>query len=149
MKKFQFKLQPLLKYREYQERLAQQKTAKAQLDVQNSVQEIHRLEKAWDEQSDSMDDVVQKGIPGPQFQQYYQYLTAVESSIAQEKMRKGQLEKILQEKLLELKKKSMDKRAMELYQDKLKDEYTKEMIHVEQKELDEISTLKTARKRAR
>lgn len=147
MKKFQFKLQPLLKFRQYQERLAQQQTAKAHMDVKNSEQEIKTLEKTWDDQADAIEGEVQKGISGPHFQQYYQYLTAVESNIAMEKIKKVELEKVLQEKLLELKKKSVDKRAMELYQEKLKNQYIQEMIHIEQKELDEVSTLKTARKR--
>ena len=145
MKKFKFKLEPLFTYRKYQERVAQQKTAKAQLDVKNCEKEISRLEQTWDDQADAMDAAARDGIPASRFQQHYGYLTAVESGIAVEKMRRQELSRILNEKLLELKKKSVDKRAMEVYRDKMKTHYTREMIHEEQKELDEISTLKTAR----
>lgn len=145
MKKFNFKLEPLLKYRQYLERIAQQKTAKAHLDVKGCEQEISRLEQTWDDQSDAMGSIAEAGVPGSLFQQYHQYLVAVESDIAQEHERKDHLEKVLNEKLLELKKRSVDKQAMEIYQDRLKEKYTHEMLLLEQKELDEISTLKTAR----
>ncbi len=145
MKKFKFKLEPLLKYRKYLERIAQQKTAKAHMDVKQCEQEITHLEQTWDHQADKMEIAAKKGVSASQFQQYYQYQVAVENSIVQEKTRKIELDKTLREKLLKLKKKSVDKRAMEIYQDKLKAQYTQEMIQIEQKELDEISTLKTAR----
>jgi len=145
MKKFKFKLEPLLKYRKYLERIAQQKTAKAHMDVKQCEQEITHLEQTWGHQVDKMEIAAKKGVSASQFQQYYQYQVAVENSIVHEKTRKIELDKTLREKLLKLKKKSVDKRAMEIYQDKLKAQYTQEMIQIEQKELDEISTLKTAR----
>jgi flagellar FliJ protein len=147
MKKFQFKLQPLFKYRQYLERIAQQKTAKAHLNVKNCEQEISSLEQLWDDQADTIENVVEKGIPASQFQRYYQYQVAVENSIVEERLRKIQLDKTLNEKLLELKKKSVDRKAMELYREKIKVQYNQEVIKIEQKELDEISTLKTARTR--
>ena len=146
MKKFKFKLEPLYTFRKYKERVAQQETAKAQLDVRTCEKQIARLEQAWDDQAEAMESVAFEGVPAARFQQYYDYLTAVESGIAVEKMRKADLDRVLTEKLLELKKKSVDKRAMEVYRDKMKTRYTLDVLQAEQKELDEISTLKTARK---
>ncbi len=148
MKKFQFKMQPLLKYREYLERIAQQKTAKAHMDAKNCEQNIEQLKKTWEQQADVIEQNVENGISASQFQRYYHYLVTVETTIEEEKYRKIELDKILKEKLLELKKKSVDKRAMELYREKLLAQYTREMIQSEQKELDEISTLKSARTKA-
>ncbi|MFH2060618.1 MAG: flagellar FliJ family protein [Pseudomonadota bacterium] len=148
MKKFKFKLQPLFTYKKYQERIAQQKTAKAHLDVKNCEQQIVDLEQTWDQQADIIENAIEKGIPASQFQRYYQYLAAVETSIVEERFRKIGLDKTLNEKLLELKKKSVDKKAMELYCEKMKTQYNQEVIQIEQKELDEISILKTARTKA-
>lgn len=148
MKKFQFKLDPLFKYKKYQERIAQQETAKAHLDVKTCEQQIADLRQTWDTQRQTMETAAQKGVSASVFQQYYQYLSSVGGSIVQERRRKIELDRTLDEKLLELKKKSMDKRAMELYRDKMKARYTQEVIQIEQKELDEISILKTARKTA-
>jgi flagellar FliJ protein len=149
MKKFNFKLSGLLKYREYLERVAQQKTSKAHMDVKRSEQEIINLKETWTHQADVMANRVEQGISAVLFQQYYQHLSGVETSIAQEKIRKVQLENTLKKRLAELKKKSMDKRAMEIYKERLKAEYAHGIAQIEQKELDEISTLKTARTRVR
>ena len=40
MKKFKFRLEPLLNYRKYLERIAQQRTAKAQLDVKDCEKQV-------------------------------------------------------------------------------------------------------------
>jgi flagellar FliJ protein len=145
MKRFEFKLQPLLKYREYLERIAQQNTAKAHMDVKNCEKQILHLKQIWDQNADKIEAIVVNGVSASEFRRYHHYLEAVESGIEDEKSRKIQLKKILKEKLLELKKKSVDKKAMELYREKLKTIYTREVIKIEQKELDEISSLKTAR----
>lgn len=145
MKKFDFKLQPLLKYRQYLERIAQQNTASAHMDVKNSEKQIEELKKTYGHQTLEIQKAAASGISGRDFQQYHQYLDAVEHSIEEEGQRKQELIKILNKKLQELRKKSVDKKVMELYRDKLKHAYTQEMVKNEQKELDEITTLKTAR----
>ncbi len=145
MKRFEFKLQPLLNYRLYLERIAQQNTARAHMDVRVCEKQITHLKHTYDQNADKAEDIVAKGVSAPEFRRYHHYLESVKSGIKDEKLRKIALEKILKEKLLELKKKSVDKKAMELYREKLKNRYTQEVIKIEQKELDEISSLKTAR----
>ncbi|SDT85900.1 flagellar export protein FliJ [Desulfobacula phenolica] len=146
MKRFEFKLQPLLNYRKYLEQVARQNTAKASMDVENCEKQIAYLKQTYDQKSEKIEGIVANGVNAFEFRLHHQYLNAVESSIKDEKSRKIKLKKILQEKLLELKKRSVDKKAMELYREKLKDEYTQEVLKIEQKELDEISSIKTARK---
>jgi flagellar FliJ protein len=146
MKKFDFRLQPLLKYRQYLERVAQQNTARAQMDVKNCEKQISHLTEVYANSNDRIQEEIAKGISAVEFKRYHQYLDFVESSITEEKIKKLELKKVLNEKLLELKKKSVDKKAMELYREKLRTIYTQEMIEAEQKDLDEISSIKTARK---
>jgi flagellar FliJ protein len=145
MKKFNFKLEPLLNYRKYLERLAQQKTAKANMDVKMSEKQIYNLDRTKTRNAQNIENIVSKGVSSTIFRQYYQYHESVESSIKEEKLRKIELDKVLKKKLVVLKKKSVDKKAMELYREKLKDLYTQEMVKNEQKEQDEMSSLKTAR----
>ncbi|CCK81739.1 flagellar export protein FliJ [Desulfobacula toluolica] len=146
MKRFEFKLQPLLNYRKYLEQVARQNTAKASMDVENCAKQIVYLKQTYDQKVEKIEDIVANGVNAFEFRLHNQYLNAVENSIEDEKSRKIELQKILQEKLLELKKRSVDKKAMELYREKLKHEYTQEVLTIEQKELDEISSIKTARK---
>jgi len=145
MKRFNFRLEPLLNYRKYLERIAQQHTAKAHMDVKNCENQISNLKQIWTESTDEVENIVEKGVSAKEFKRHHDYLDSVEAGIIQEKSRKLQLKKVLKEKLLELKKKSVDKKAMELYREKLKAVYTQELLKNEQKELDEISSLKIAR----
>ncbi len=146
MKRFHFKLEPLLKYRKYQERLAQQKTAKAHMDVQDCEMQISGLLYARSENVRNMDQIVDQGVSAVEFKRYYQYQDAVENSIQQEIVRKRQLQRILNEKLTELKQKSVEKKAMETYREKRRYQYSQEMIKNEQKTMDDILSVKTARK---
>jgi len=149
MKRFKFKLQPLLNYRQYLERLAQQNTARAHMDVGLCEKQIAHLKQTYDQNAEKIEMIVTKGVSAFKFRQYHQYLDSVGTGIEDEKSRKIDLQRILQKKLLELKKKSVDKKAMELYREKLKAKYDQEVIKNEQKELDEISSLKTARIRSK
>ncbi|OFZ64291.1 MAG: flagellar export protein FliJ [Bdellovibrionales bacterium RIFOXYB2_FULL_36_6] len=146
MKKFNFKLQPLLNYREYLERVAKQNTARAQMDVVLCEKQITDLKNIQNLHTQRIETELEQGISAFEFRQYCDYLDALEIHMEQEKLRKIKLSGILKEKLLELKKKTIDKKAMEIYRERLKDEYTQNILTAEQKEMDEISSLKTARK---
>lgn len=146
MKRFEFKLQPVLNFRKYQERIAQQQTAKAQMDLKNCEKNIIHLEQAYEQSADQIEKNVMNGIGAFEFRQYHQYLDSVEGTIEDEKKRKIKLKKKLEEKLQVLKRKSVEKKAMELHREKLKTIYNEEFIKIEQKESDEMSSLKTARK---
>jgi len=146
MKRFGFKLQPLLNYREYLERVAKQNTAKAQMDVALCEKQIKELKNTREQHLEKVQNELEQGISSLQFRQHRDYLDAVEIYMEQEKSRKIKLSRILKEKLLELKKKSVEKKAMEIYRERLKTEYTRNMLAAEQKVMDEISSLKTARK---
>lgn len=146
MKRFNFKLQPLLNYREYLERVAKQNTARAQMDVALCEKQIMELKNTQDLQTKIVENELEHGISAFEFRQYCDYLDSVEIHMEQEKSRKIKLSGILREKLLELKKKTIDKKAMEFYRERLKTDYTQTILKTEQKEMDEISSLKTARK---
>ena len=146
MKRFEFKLQPLLNYRQYLEKIAQLKTARAQMDIKNCEKKIMELTQIKDINIKMAEKAVTTGVKAFTFRQYQNFLASIQSSIKNEISKKSQLKKKLKENLLKLKKKSIDKKAMEIYKEKLKSEYDQAMIQEEQKELDEIVSIKTARK---
>ena len=145
MKQFSFKLEPVLNYRQYLERLAQQETARAQMDVKASESLIQRLQSDLIFQTDKMDTTLEQGMTSTEFKRFYSFFQGTRTQINDEEKRKQILEKKLVEKIKILKKKSVDKRAMEIYRDKLRQEYNQQLDKIEQKELDEISSIKTAR----
>lgn len=110
MKKFQFKLESLLTYRKYLERLAQQDTAKAQMDVKSCEAVIRQLEMAFSQQSDQIENILSKGMAASEFRRFHDYLDGVENQIEDEKKRHIRLRELLKEKVERLKKKVLIKR---------------------------------------
>lgn len=145
MKKFQFRLQSLLKYKRHLEQVAKQEMAKAVADVLACEQRIIALQQDRISATDQLDALVEKGMGAGQFNRYRQFITAIDQTIIFERNRKIELEKILDEKRNILKQKTIDKKSLERLREKQEREYTHEMLREEQKGLDEIASLKTAR----
>jgi len=144
MKRFAFRLQHVLNYKGYLERLSQQETAKARLDIVDCDRQIDLLKQQLLSSAKQMDGKVRDGISAREFKQHQTFVTAMETGIADEKNRKKMLEKIWQEKQALLKKRSVEKKSMEHLRERQARVYGQQMAKSEQKELDEISTLKTA-----
>ncbi len=145
MKRFEFKLQALLNFRKHLERMAQQDMAKTVMEVTACEKQIDSLQATHGQSALQLEKIVEKGVGAREFKQHHSYLGAVGLMINQEKQHKVQLGKILEKKRLQLKKRSIDKKAMERLRETRAKEYNKELLVAEQKELDEISSLKKAR----
>ena len=145
MKRFDFKLEPLLGYRGYLEKRARQKTAEALRNVKASREMIDHLKKKYSECRDNLEDVTSQGISAERFRHYQNYLDSVESGIEEESDRKNYLDKLLGEKIAELKSRSVDKKVIEQLKERKVNEYMEELRKFEQNTLDEIGSLRKAR----
>lgn len=145
MKKFQFRLQSLLKYKRHLEQVAKQEMARAVADVLACEQRITGLQNDKISADEQLESLVEKGMGAGQFNRYRQFITALDQMIILERTRKTELEKILGDKRNALKQRTIDKKSLERLQEKQTREYTHEMIREEQKNLDEIASLRTAR----
>ena len=145
MKRFVFKLQSLLNYKKHLEQMAKQEVAAAAAEVNACERQIENLKENRAASVLKLDDLVEKGVEAREFNLYHGFLTAMDRMIIDEQNRKHELEKILDEKRSVLKKRTIDKKAMERLRERRAEEYTRDMIREEQKELDEIAALKTAR----
>ena len=144
MKKFQFRLQSLLKYKRHLEQVAKQEMAKAVADVLTCEQRITELQKDKISATDQLESQVEKGMEAGRFNRYTEFITALDQTIILERNKKIELEKILSDKRDALKQRTIDKKSLERLREKQAREYTHEMIREEQKGLDEIASLKTA-----
>lgn len=145
MKRFKFNLQSLLNYREHLEQVARQDMARAIQEVTACENRIQAFQTTHGQGAKRLEALVKKGVSASQFKIHHDYLGAVTGMIAEEKQQKTGLDKILAEKRVMLQKRSLDKKAMERLREKRAKDYHQELILAEQKELDEISSLKTAR----
>lgn len=119
--------------------------AKAVADVLTCEQRITELQKDRISATDQLESQVEKGMGAGQFNRYTEFITALDQMIIREQSKKNELEKILSDKRDALKQRTIEKKSLERLREKQAREYTQEMIREEQKGLDEIASLKTAR----
>jgi len=145
MKKFQFKLEPLRRYREFLERQKQLEVAKARSDVLSCEESIEKTRAAFSETVSSLEADLGKGMPAAQFMHVRNYLSGLESFEASEEKRRVRLMKTLIRRQEELARKSIEKKAIEKLKDRQKEEYYTSMLKQEQKTLDDTVILRQAR----
>lgn len=145
MKKFQFRLEPLRRYREFLERQKQLEVAKARSDVLSCEENIEKTRAAFSETVNSLEADLGKGMPAAQFLQVRNYLSGLESLEASEEKRRLGLVKVLTRRQAELARKSIEKKAIEKLRDRQKEEYYTAMLKEEQKTLDDTVILRQAR----
>ncbi len=145
MKRFKFALSSLLDFRGYLERMARKETAIAYKNVNESQKAIDELKARYIRTAAEFDEIVYKGINAKQLQVYRNYLDVMDYGILQEKQRKKELEKKLNDQIAELIKKSVDRKVIEQLKEKKEMEYMDEFRKSEQKIIDEVVSLKKAR----
>jgi len=145
MKKFQFRLEPLRRYREFLERQKQLEVAKARSDVLSCEESIEKTRTAYSEAVSSLETDLGKGMPAARFLQVRNYLSGLASFEASEEKRRGGLLKTLVRRQEELAKKSIEKKAIQKLKDRQKEEYYTAMLKEEQKTLDDTVILRQAR----
>ena len=145
MKRFQFKLQSLLNYKRHLEQMARQEMAKAVSDVNACRHQIQTLRGDRESAVLKLDSLVEKGVNAREFNLHRGFISTVDRMIRDEQAKKVRLEKVVEKKRSMLKKRTIDKKALERLREKRAEEHTREMLREEQKELDDMSSLKTAR----
>ncbi len=145
MKKFVFRLQPLLKYRQYLEHIAKQELAKAYQNVRDVEILINSLEELYSRKAAELDNEAVNGIRAQYFKQCIDYLGSLENEIKSEKIKLANLRKVLAEKQAKLTRKSVEKKVIERLRQKKENDYMNEFRKEEQKESDEMASLKKAR----
>jgi len=145
VKRFTFRLQSILNYRQYLERLAQQETAKAYQNVVQAEQHIAALKNDLHNTGRELDRVSSEGMSAVQFKAYQDYLDAVDAEIALQTARREDLKKQLVKKQKDLTKRSIARKVMERLKEKKQRRYLDDMLKWEQSILDETVSVKKAR----
>lgn len=144
MKKFVFRLESLLRYREHLEEQARMAAGKAQADVNESRAEIERSRKSLETSRGAMFGEVEVGVEGSRFLAYTSLLSGIESDMSKERSHLESLKEVLKKRQQELSEKRVDKRAMENLKTARQDEYYDRMRKTEQKEADDLVLIRKA-----
>ncbi|MCB9493877.1 MAG: flagellar export protein FliJ [Desulfobacteraceae bacterium] len=145
MKKFKFSLESVLKYRIFLEKEARQALMSINLDINECEENIESLKYKRILLYNELESETDKGITIEYFNMYQNYISSVDQRLENEK---SQLIKLLREKdlrTLKLIEARKQKEALEKLKTRKKNQYIEEMLYEEQKELDEISSVKKAR----
>lgn len=145
MKKFKFKLESVLKYKDFLEKQAKQALMTINVDIRECEENIEEIRVKRSRLVNEVEKETEKGIAIELFQMFQNYIGAIENNLEKERNRLKLLfeEKDLRTlKLIEAKK---EKEAIAKLKANKKKKFMEEMIYEEQKELDEISSIKKAR----
>ncbi|THB80053.1 MAG: flagellar export protein FliJ [Desulfobacteraceae bacterium] len=145
MKRFTFKLQSVLQYREYLEHLEQQKVAKVQLEIRQCEDSIAQLNGTLRDGVAGLEKDMEKGMGAAQFRHHHTFLGRVESDIRDRLSSKKQLLHALAQNLESLKKKTIDKKVLERLRERKAREYQDEFLKSEQQTADETASVKKIR----
>ncbi len=142
MKKFQFNLESLLKYREYLEHKLKLEVASAVTDVEACKLSIERTKQEQKKTVQHLSTISETGIDGNTLLRYTEYVSTLEIEIDIRNTELIALRKTLFEKKKQLKKKSIDKKALENLKDLKKEEYHHELNAIIQKESDDMVSIR-------
>ncbi len=145
MKKFGFRLESLVKYRQYQELQAQQDVARAYRDVRECEKRIQTLEHEHAQTAQILDRAVIGGIRANDFKIYSDYLDGLVDALGQQRQLQAALELTLREKQALLTQRSVDRQVLERLKTRKRNEYLQDFLRAEQNASDEIASLKKAR----
>ncbi len=145
MKRFEFELESLLNYKGHLEQVAQREMARAQAaftDCEQRILDLNGERHTW---VMHLDTRVLQGITAAEFQGLQGFIQALAQSIETETHNKAALKKRLDEKRNLLTQRTIEKKALTRLREKRFQDYLQEMRREEQKALDEICAVKTAR----
>ena len=145
MKRFQFRLDPLLRYREYLMEQAQQEVAKVRAGVQACEEQVARYEKAYEETAHELDREISEGIDVKRYKHFTDYMAGIESDLERENHSLNELLTLLEEKQAHLSQRAIDKKVLENLKNRRREEYYKDMMKTMQKEADDTVIVRKAR----
>ncbi|MFZ5572006.1 MAG: flagellar export protein FliJ [Thermodesulfobacteriota bacterium] len=145
MKRFRFRLEPLLRYREFKERQAQQKLFQAQTDLAESERRILRGSELFSESTRQLDEKTGAGITMAEYRLHRGYLSGIERALDMERRRRLKLIQTKEKRQQELAQKSKEKKLLEKLRDRKKEDYYQDVAEYLQKEIDDMVTVRKAR----
>ncbi len=145
MKRFEFRLESLMTYKAHLEQMARREMADALAEVNRCEHQIQTLEQERRSAVLRLENLVEKGMSAMTFKRHHGFLSALDQMLADEKQSKRVLVKKMEETRTMLNKRTIEKKALERLREKQSKKYTQEILREEQKQVDEIAGIKTAR----
>jgi flagellar protein FliJ len=145
MKKFKFKLDPLLRYRSFQEHQKKLAVAAARYEVMACEAAIDNMVLLARTTAETLDSAMANGMDATRFDWFKHYLEGLSSSRRSAEAQRIELMKTLTLRQRELTEKSVARKVVENLKSRKKEDYYREALKTEQKVLDDMVILRSAR----
>lgn len=142
MKRFKFRLDPVIRYREYRERIAQIGLARETQALVESEKRISEIEQARRCTVSELDSEQKQGIEVDRHLIFTAYLQGLHDEIESERERLVEIDKRIREKQEAAKVETMKKKTLEWIKQTQYSKYLKWINRAEQKAADELIGLK-------
>ena len=142
MKRFKFRLDPVIRYREYRERIAQIGLARETQALVESKNRISEIEQARRYTVSELDSEQKQGIEVDRHLIFTAYLQGLRDEIESERERLVEIDKRIREKLEAAKVETMKKKTLEWIKQIQYSKHLKWINRAEQKAADELIGLK-------
>ena len=142
MKRFKFRLDPVIRYREYRERIAQIGLARETQALVESKNRIYEIEQARQYTVSELDSEQKQGIEVDRHLIFTAYLQGLRDEIESERERLVEIDKRIREKQEAAKVETIKKKTLEWIKQTQFSKYLKCIDRAEQKAADELIGLK-------
>jgi flagellar FliJ protein len=142
MKRFAFRLQPVLNLKNHQENMAKMAVARVMQALFECEKKIEVLKKDLNSALRDFDARTQIGIRAEELTFFTNYLTRIDRLVAHEENRERLIRKQLEEKQRLLKEKIIEKKTLETLKEKKKEAYYQEVEKMIQKESDDMTAIR-------
>lgn len=142
MKRFKFRLDPVIRYREYRERIAQIGLARETQALVESEKRISEIEQARRCTVSELDSEQKQGIEVDRHLIFTAYLQGLHDEIESERERLVEIDKRIREKQEAVKVETMKKKTLEWIKQTQYSKHLKWINRAEQKAADELIGLK-------
>lgn len=142
MKRFHFRLDPVIRYRRHLEQAAQIKLAIAEQTVISCRDKINHLKRLRETFSNELAHEEKKGINAQTYQMYKLYIEKIDCDVASEQQRLKEAIMGRDRKREDLKTASIKKKSLEHLRGVEHSRYTEECDRLEQKTADELTVLR-------
>ncbi|WKZ31865.1 MAG: flagellar export protein FliJ [Thermodesulfobacteriota bacterium] len=145
MKKFTFTLEPLFNYRQRLEDLCRKGFEEALGLLKEEERKIERLRELYRQSSAEIDSLKEKGESPGDLDLHYSYVDGLKKHIADQERILREVNLLAERKRGELVEASKNRKVIEAFKDKSLESYNKEARRREQRESDELVTLRYGR----
>jgi len=142
MKRFKFRLDPVIRYREYRERIAQIDLARETQALIESKNRISEIEQTRRYAVSELDGEQKEGIEVDRYRVFAAYLQGLHAEIASESGRLVEIGKRIREKQQAVKAETIKKKTLEWIKQNEHSKYLEWMNRAEQKAADELIGLR-------